>query len=68
MEYESIKYYILGIASKAHASYYSYLWQVRLYHIFQRYLIRSTILGKKLSNLEYVLDFLYTLCVKYFLL
>jgi hypothetical protein len=43
-------------ARKAHAPY-CHLWPVRLYRIFPHYLIKSTILGKKLLNIKCVFWF-----------
>ena len=45
------------IAGKVHALYYSHLWPVWLYHIFSHYLIKSTIFGKKLLNINCVFWF-----------
>ena len=73
LQYRNYKYYTFWVCvcslgyppCNAHAPYY-HPWPVRLYHIFPYYLMKGTILEKKVIEYKMCFDFLYSFWLKHF--
>ena len=77
LQWKSNKYYILCVCvcvalgiqhAVRSAVLYFHLWAVRLHNIFPRYLINSTIFGKKLWNIKCVFLFSLQLLCEIFII